>query len=150
MPQDTNTPQVHLAEGGNAAASDVQAVAPAPWKAVANSWQVTTVYDAKSMPVCRLDLEDWGVDEDNQADLERKQTAVARLIASAPSLRASHSELVKALDRVLQASERACAGTAVARWAGFENGLGQEVGADMDEALSVARAALDNALKVTQ
>jgi hypothetical protein len=64
----------------------MSAFTPGPWNAVANSWQITTVYDAKQMPVCRLDLEDWGVDEEIQSELEKRQSEVARLIAAAPEL----------------------------------------------------------------
>lgn len=57
-----------------------------PWEAVGNSWQYTTIYDASGSTVCRLDLEDWGVNEDNQEALEKRQTEVSRLISSAPDL----------------------------------------------------------------
>lgn len=62
------------------------------WYFVENSWQYTTVYDADRVPICRLDLEDWGVTEDNQERLEGLQTSYAQLIAQAwtiPALRAA-------------------------------------------------------------
>ena len=57
-----------------------------PWSYVANSWQYTTIYDHSGRTICRLDLEDWEVTEDNQDDLEREQERVARLIAAAPEM----------------------------------------------------------------
>jgi hypothetical protein len=57
--------------------------APLPWKFVANSWQHTTVYDANGDVVCRLDLEDWDVTEENQDALEALQETVARSIVDA-------------------------------------------------------------------
>ena len=56
---------------------------PRPWTSTANSWQYTTIYDADGRPVCRLDLEDWGVTEDNQESLEKEQAEIAELILSA-------------------------------------------------------------------
>ncbi len=56
------------------------------WKVVGNSWQYTTIYGADGAPICRMDLEDWGVTEDNQEELEEKQATIARLIAAAPVL----------------------------------------------------------------
>lgn len=67
----------------------------APWSAVANSWQHTTVYDANQVPVCRLDLDDWGVDESNQTELERLQSDVARKLAAAPDLLEALQRLAK-------------------------------------------------------
>lgn len=57
--------------------------APLPWKFVANSWQHTTIYDAAGDIVCRLDLEDWDVTEENQDALEALQESVARSIVDA-------------------------------------------------------------------
>jgi hypothetical protein len=56
------------------------------WSVVANSWQYTTIYAADGTPICRLDLEDWGVTEDNQSALETEQAKCAHLIAAAPDL----------------------------------------------------------------
>lgn len=68
---------------------------PGPWTMTGNSWQCTTVYDSDGNRVCLLDLEDWGVTEDNQVDLEREQERVALLIAAAP-------ELLEALKLILE------------------------------------------------
>lgn len=57
--------------------------APLPWAITANSWQYTTIYDFNGEVVCRLDLEDWGVTEDNQDALEFLQAKVASLIVEA-------------------------------------------------------------------
>jgi hypothetical protein len=57
--------------------------APLPWTMVQNSWQYTTIYDATGEVICRLDLEDWGVNEENQYDLEQRQEMVAQLILHA-------------------------------------------------------------------
>jgi len=54
--------------------------APLPWTFATNSWQYTTIYDAAGEAICRLDLEDWSVNEENQCDLERRQEMVAQLI----------------------------------------------------------------------
>lgn len=61
----------------------------APWNVVGHNWQNTTVYDADNNAMCLLDLEDWGVTEDNQDELEGKQTKVANLIGAAPDLLAA-------------------------------------------------------------
>lgn len=53
-----------------------------PCRYVANSWQYTTIYDADNVPLCRFDLEDWDVTEENQDELERKQAELAELIVS--------------------------------------------------------------------
>ena len=57
--------------------------APLPWTFVGNSWQYTTIYDATGEAICCLDLEDWGVNEENQYDLEQRQEMVANLIVQA-------------------------------------------------------------------
>jgi hypothetical protein len=57
--------------------------APLPWTVTANSWQYTTIYDGNGDVVCRLDLEDWGVTEENQDELETLQAKVAALIVAA-------------------------------------------------------------------
>jgi hypothetical protein len=61
--------------------------APTPWTFVQNSWQYTTIYDAEGNPICRLDLEDWSVTEDNQDALEAVQTQIARRIVDAVNSR---------------------------------------------------------------
>ena len=60
---------------------------PTPWTFTSNSWQYTTIYDAKKKVVCRLDLEDWGVTEENQDDLEKLQAKIAGMIVSFANLR---------------------------------------------------------------
>lgn len=69
--------------------SEKEKQCPGPWTITDNSWQYTTVYDADGYAVCRLDLEDWGVNEDNQDTLERLQAKVAAVIAAAPDLLAA-------------------------------------------------------------
>jgi hypothetical protein len=59
---------------------------PKPWKAVANSWQHTTIYDANGKTVCTLDLEDWDVTEENQDELENQQAEVAAILSAAPEV----------------------------------------------------------------
>ena len=57
---------------------------PRPWKAVENSWQYTTIYDANGNEVCRLDLERFdGLNEDTQEEYEKIQRADAELIVNA-------------------------------------------------------------------
>jgi hypothetical protein len=57
--------------------------APLPWTFTANSWQYTTIYDGNGDAICRLDLEDLGVTEDNQDTLEKVQAKIAALIVAA-------------------------------------------------------------------
>ena len=60
---------------------------PRPWKAVENSWQYTTIYDANGNEVCRLDLERFdGLNEDTQEEYEKIQRADAELIVNAALL----------------------------------------------------------------
>lgn len=66
--------------------------APTPWTFTANSWQYTTIYDANGDAICRLDLEDWGVTEDNQDDLEKVQEKVARLIVDSVNKNLQHHD----------------------------------------------------------
>jgi len=56
---------------------------PLPWHSVKNSWQYTTIYDANSNHVCRFDLEDWPVTEENQDELEKRQAELVALIVEA-------------------------------------------------------------------
>jgi hypothetical protein len=69
--------------------------APLPWTLTQNSWQYTTIYDADGNSICRLDLEDWSVTEENQDDLEKVQTQIASRIVKAVN---SHDMLVNALE----------------------------------------------------
>ncbi len=66
-----------------------------PWTFVGNSWQYTTVYSKDGTPVCQLDLEDWGVTEDNQDDLGREQTRIAQLIAVTPELYLALNDIIE-------------------------------------------------------
>jgi len=69
--------------------------APLPWTITQNSWQYTTVYDANKTPVCQLDLEDWGVTEGDQDELEAIQAEVATRIISAVN---NHIPMMKSLE----------------------------------------------------
>ncbi|MEY9506944.1 hypothetical protein ABIE87_006502 [Bradyrhizobium diazoefficiens] len=69
--------------------------APLPWTITQNSWQYTTVYDANKTPVCQLDLEDWGVTEGDQDELEAIQAEVATRIISAVN---NHMPMMKSLE----------------------------------------------------
>jgi hypothetical protein len=51
-----------------------------PFRLTNNSWQYTTIYDAKDDVICRLDLEDWHCTEENQGGLEEDQATLAALI----------------------------------------------------------------------
>lgn len=59
-----------------------------PWRVEKHSWQDTSVSVAgdPSLTICRLDITDWGVTEENQTALEVEQAKVAALIAAAPEL----------------------------------------------------------------
>jgi hypothetical protein len=57
-------------------------------------------------------------------------------------LKLATNDLAIASDAVLKASEKACRGTPLLRWAGFENGRGEECGTELDKALSDLSAAL--------
>lgn len=74
-----------------------QDITPLPWSSVANSWQHTTIYDDNDRQICRLDLEDWGVTEDNQDELEKKQAAVVAYIVEAannyPAMKAALNDI---------------------------------------------------------
>lgn len=60
---------------------------PRPWKAVENSWQYTTIYDANGNEVCRLNLERFaGLSEDTQEHYEAIQRADVELILQAAVL----------------------------------------------------------------
>jgi len=72
---------------------------PTPWKSTANSWQYTTIYDANGDVICRLDLEDWGVTEDNQDRLETVQAEVVSQIIKAVNRDHHFEALVKALEK---------------------------------------------------
>ena len=62
-------------------------VSPRPWKAVENSWQYTTIYDANGNEVCRLNLERFaGLSEDTQEHYEAIQRADVELILQVAAL----------------------------------------------------------------
>ncbi len=71
--------------------------APLPWTLTQNSWQYTTIYAADGAPICRLDLEDWSVTEDNQDLLEKVQSQIAERIVKAVN---NHDALLKALEAI--------------------------------------------------
>lgn len=56
-----------------------------PWTVTHNSWEVSTVYDAKGDVVAEIPI-DGNVDEDTQDALEAIKDARAHLIAAAPDL----------------------------------------------------------------
>ena len=58
----------------------------APWSVCANSWQYTSVYDENSHLICRLNLDDWGVTEENQKELEAAQAEIATKLSAVPEL----------------------------------------------------------------
>ncbi len=53
---------------------------PGPWKAIENSWQYTTIYDALDREICRLDLERF---EDLNEETQDKYEAIQRADAAA-------------------------------------------------------------------
>jgi len=53
---------------------------PGPWKAIENSWQYTTIYDAHDREICRLDLERF---EDLNEETQDKYEAIQRADAAA-------------------------------------------------------------------
>lgn len=75
--------------------------APLPWTATANSWQHTTIYDAGGHAICRLDLEDWGVNEENQDRLEKGQAEVTALILDAVNSHATLKARIQELEGTL-------------------------------------------------
>jgi hypothetical protein len=57
---------------------------PGPWKAIENSWQYTTIYDAHDREICRLDLERFeDLNEETQDKYESIQRADAAAIVRA-------------------------------------------------------------------
>lgn len=56
------------------------------WTVVANSWQYTSIYGADGQRLFLMDLEDWGVTEENQEALEKQQSDIAALAAQAPAM----------------------------------------------------------------
>ena len=60
---------------------------PGPWKAIENSWQYTTIYDAHDREICRLDLERF---EDLNEETQDKYEAIQRADAAAIVLACDH------------------------------------------------------------
>lgn len=57
------------------------------WEIVQHNWHETSINAKENQKrICKLDTEDWDVDEDNQYELESVQLKVARLIAAAPNM----------------------------------------------------------------
>lgn len=57
------------------------------WEMVQHNWHETSINAEKSQQrVCKLDTEDWDVNEYNQDELEDIQLKVARLIVAAPNM----------------------------------------------------------------
>ena len=57
------------------------------WTIVEHNWHETGIYAKENnQRICKLDTEDWGVNEDNQYELEDFQKKVARLISAAPGM----------------------------------------------------------------
>lgn len=57
------------------------------WEIVQHNWHETSINAQQNQQrICKLDTEDWDVDEDNQYELESVQLQVARLIVAAPSM----------------------------------------------------------------
>jgi hypothetical protein len=76
-----------------------------PWSATANSWQYTTIYDANRATVCRFDLEDRGVTEDNQDTLEKQQEQTVNLVVIAVNSYATLTARVEELEAALRLQE---------------------------------------------
>lgn len=122
MPQDTNTATEHLALPQSKAASDVQAV--------------PLVQRLRNTPNWRR--ESYGHWKDMTSEYDRAPFEAADEIER---LRASHSDLVKALEGLLALP------VAIEELRMLGRGIGT---ATPNAAWLVARAALDNARKVTQ
>ena len=80
--------------------------APLPWTSVANSWQYTSIYDADNLPVCRFDLEDWPVTEDNQDAFEKAQAEVVALVVEAVNSHAAIKARIEELEGALRAIDK--------------------------------------------
>ena len=66
------------------------------WNVVEHNWHETSIYAKdNNQCICKLDTEDWDVNEDNQYELEDIQKKVARLISAAP-------DMLKALNMLQQ------------------------------------------------
>jgi len=58
---------------------------PAPWRVTDNSWEISTVYNRSGDPVAECHINP-DVTEETQDIFERQKDANARLIASAPDM----------------------------------------------------------------
>ena len=65
---------------------------PRPWKAVENSWQYTTIYDAHDREICRLDLERF---EDLNEETQDKYEAIQRADVAAIVLACDHDAALR-------------------------------------------------------
>ena len=65
---------------------------PGPWKAIENSWQYTTIYDAHDREICRLDLERF---EDLNEETQDKYEAIQRADAAAIVLACDHDAALR-------------------------------------------------------
>ncbi len=65
---------------------------PGPWKAIENSWQYTTIYDAHDHEICRLDLERF---EDLNEETQDKYEAIQRADAAAIVLACDHDAALR-------------------------------------------------------
>lgn len=66
---------------------------PGPWKAVDNSWEISTVYAADGTVVAECPIAGC-VTEESQDDLEPIMEANARLVAASPDLLAACKEFI--------------------------------------------------------
>ena len=77
---------------------------PGPWKAIENSWQYTTIYDAHDREICRLDLERF---EDLNEETQDKYEAIQRADAAAIVRACDHlAALRRAKAEVLEAAAK--------------------------------------------
>lgn len=57
------------------------------WEIVQHNWHETSINAKENQQrICKLDTEDWDVNEDNQDELENIQLQVAHLIIAAPNM----------------------------------------------------------------
>ena len=82
---------------------------PGPWKAIENSWQYTTIYDAHDREICRLDLERFeDLNEETQDKYEAIQRADAAAIVRAcdhlAALRRAKAEGAREMIKIVKAN----------------------------------------------
>lgn len=57
------------------------------WEIVQHNWHETSINATENQQrICKLDTEDWEVNEDNQYNLENIQLQVARVISAGPHM----------------------------------------------------------------